>query len=86
MKKHLFMAMAAMISMAWMTGCSGGESKETAVDTKAESSGTCLLYTSGPAEIFKGQGDRPLPEVRRGPGKGQGETGSVQLLLFQSRV
>ena len=40
MKKHLFMAMAAMISMAWMTGCSGGESKETAVDTKAESSGT----------------------------------------------
>ena len=40
MKKHVFMAMAAMISMAWMTGCSGGESKETAADTKAESSGT----------------------------------------------
>ena len=34
MKKHLFMAMAAMISMAWMTGCSGGESKETAVDAR----------------------------------------------------
>ena len=40
MKKHVFVAMAAMISMAWMTGCSGGESKETAADTKAESSGT----------------------------------------------
>ena len=37
MKKHVFVAMAAMISMAWMTGCSGGESKETAADTKAES-------------------------------------------------
>ena len=40
MKKYVFVAMAAMISMAWMTGCSGGESKETAADTKAESSGT----------------------------------------------
>ena len=40
MKKHVFVAMAAMISMAWMTGCSGGESKETAADTKAESFGT----------------------------------------------
>lgn len=40
MKKHVFVAMAAMISMAWMTGCSSGESKETAADTKAESSGT----------------------------------------------
>ena len=40
MKKHVFVAMAAMISMAWMTGCSGGESKETVADTKAESSGT----------------------------------------------
>ena len=39
MKKNVFMAMAAMIAMALMTGCSGGESKEAA-DTKAESSDT----------------------------------------------
>lgn len=44
MKKNVLMAMAAVVSMAVMTGCSGGEGKTA--DAKAETSGAAAAETT----------------------------------------